>query len=136
MLGWEKGVGAAGGGAVKADGWRRADFAFGAATGPNDFDIAGCILVSMSLARVSWERGDSGRLTAGQQESPQQISPSLQKASEQQVEFLGMQKGAFLEDLAMQQVTGFHHVSLPSDNIRRGSLLKYDSDRNTRSSDL
>ena len=46
-------------------------------------------------------------LTAGQQESPQQVSPALQKASEQQVEFPGMQNPAVVWDFEGQQISVF-----------------------------
>lgn len=66
-------------------------------------DVAGSVLLNKSVELVAEGRGSW--LTAGQQESPQHVSPGLQKASEQQVEDLGMQKGAMLLDFAMQQVS-------------------------------
>ncbi len=66
-------------------------------------DVAGSILLGKSVGLVG--EGRDSWLTAGQQESPQHVSPGLQKASEQQVEDLGMQKGATLLDFAMQQVS-------------------------------
>ena len=89
----------------------------GAAAGTGGFEVAGCVLVVLEMLilllncegvdkiRGSKERercGKERRLTAGQQPPPQQDSPATQNVSPQHVDPFGGQKGATLEEEAMQ----------------------------------
>jgi hypothetical protein len=99
---------------IVANRWSGAELAFGTTARGELIEGAHRFLMIVKLSSLFQSRSwiDERKLTEGQQESPQHVSPGPQKVSEQQVEFLGMQKGAMSIDCVKQ------HVSASSINHR------------------
>ena len=136
LLRWGSAVGGAvGRSVVVAGGGTGADGAEGAAARVCEFEVADCVLgLFFSLVRFDdlvvpwgfWGRGErkgedkrkEERRTAGQQNPPQQDSPATQNVLPQQVDPMGMQKGAKSEEVGTQHWTFFsscqrftcHHI--------------------------
>lgn len=92
---------------VVADCRAETDLTFGAAAYTELTESAGRILKEDQHTGHQDKRDIkmNVQLTDGQHASPQHFSPGLQKVSEQQVDFLGMQKGATFFDWGMQQAS-------------------------------